>query len=240
MLMARSYQLDNPLAGRQGSPVLNADALREAIIQGRLTPGEPLRQAQLAQCFSVSRIPLREALCRLEGGGWIQFLPDRGARVSTLSAAEVGESCETRASLECTALELALPRHTPGSWREVEAALCRLQRVEPRARCVERNRDFHLALYAPAQRPRLPAMIESLHSRGGRSLRLKLQMQSLKRESDTEHQALYEARRGGDVRRARQILSSHLVQTGALLARHLGGREPDGPAAPAHQGGTPR
>jgi DNA-binding GntR family transcriptional regulator len=223
--MVRSYQFDNPLSDRQGSPQLIADALREAIIQGLLAPGEPLRQEQLASHFCVSRIPLREALRRLESEGWIEFLPNRGARVSGLSAAEVSEIYEIRGSLECTALELALPRHTRESWKEVASALLSSRREGQRSRYVQRNQDFHLALYRPAQRPHLLGMIESLHARGERYLRLKLEMPLHKRKSDEEHRAIYEACRRGDIDRATAILEAHLLQTGEMLASHLK-REP--------------
>jgi DNA-binding GntR family transcriptional regulator len=219
--MTRVYQFDNPLADRQGSPQLIADTLREAIIQGRLTPREPLRQEQLAAHFSVSRIPLREALRSLESEGWIEFLPNRGARVSGLSAAEVTEIYEIRASLECTALKLALPQHTRESWKEVASALRTSQRETQRSRYVQRNRDFHLALYQPAQRPYLLRLIESLHSRGERYLRLKLEMPLYKHTSDDEHQQIYRACRSGDLDRATAILATHLLDTGTMLASYL-------------------
>jgi len=202
---------------------LIADVLREAIIQGQLVPGEPLRQEQLASHFQVSRIPLREALRGLESEGWIEFLPNRGARVSGMSAAEVSEIYEIRGSLECTALELALPQHTPDSWKDVESALRRSQREGQRSRYVQRNHDFHLALYGPSNRPHLLGMIESLHSRGERYLRLKLDMPVLKDKSDEEHRELYAACRNGDLHRATSILRAHLLQTGATLAELLRG-----------------
>ncbi len=219
--MAHVYQFDNPLAGRRGSPQLIAEALREAIIQGQLPPGEALRQEQLASHFSVSRIPLREALRQLESEGWIEFLPHRGARVSSLSAEEVKEIYEIRASLECTALELALPRHTSESWKLVEAALRRSQREGQRSRYAQRNREFHVALYEPVQRPRLLSLIESLHSRGERYLRLKLEMPSQKHRSDEEHQQIFTVARSGDTPAATAILKAHLLQTGEMLANHL-------------------
>jgi DNA-binding GntR family transcriptional regulator len=219
--MARAYQFANPLAARQGSPQLIADALREAIIQGQLTPGEPLRQEQLATHFCVSRIPLREALRNLESEGWIEFLPNRGARVAGLSAAEAVEIYEIRASLERTALEIAFPRHTRESWKGVELALRKAQREKQRSRYVLRNREFHLALYRPAERPRLLALIESLHERGERYLRLKLEMPAHKHKSDQEHEQIYAACRDGDLLRATQILSAHLLTTGAMLEKHL-------------------
>jgi DNA-binding GntR family transcriptional regulator len=219
--MSHVYQFHNPLAGRRGSPQLIADALREAIIQGQLTPGEALRQEQLASHFSVSRIPLREALRQLESEGWIEFLPNRGARVSGLSAAEVREIYEIRASLECTALELALPQHTSETWKTVESALGRAQREGQRSRYAPRNRDFHIALYEPARRPKLLGLIDSLHSRGERYLRLKLEIPSHKHKSDEEHQQIYSAARRGDIRNATAILKAHLLQTGDMLANHL-------------------
>jgi DNA-binding GntR family transcriptional regulator len=219
--MVAVYQLPNPLSDRQSSPQLIADTLREAIICGRLAPGEPLRQESLATHFNASRIPLREALRRLESEGWIEFLPNRGARVSRLSGAEVSEIYEIRASLESSALRHALPRHTAQTWSAVEAALRASQRETQRSRYVQRNREFHEALYAPAQRPHLMALIDSLHSRGERYLRLKLDMPRHKRRSDEEHERLYRACRGGELERACEILSAHLLETGRLLASYL-------------------
>jgi DNA-binding GntR family transcriptional regulator len=228
--------MPNPLSDRQSSPQLIADALREAIICGRLAPGEPLRQESLAMHFSASRIPLREALRRLESEGWIEFLPNRGARVSGLSAAEVSEIYEIRASLEVTALRRALPRHTLKSWAIVEAALQSAAREAQRSRYVQRNREFHFALYGPAQRPQLLRLIDSLHSRGDRYLRLKLDMPRHKQRSDDEHQQLYQACRAGDVEGACAILKSHLEETGELLANYLTADEAAAIVSPAVRG----
>ena len=217
----RTYQFDNPLAARRGSAEVIADALREAIIQGQLIAGEPLRQEQLASHFSVSRIPLREALRSLESEGWIEFLPNRGARVAGLSASEAREIYEIRASLERTALELAFPCHTDESWREVEAALQAAIKEKQRPRYVQRNREFHLALYRPAERPHLLSLIDSLHKRGERYLHLKLAVPFYKHKSDDEHEQIYAACREGDLDEARRTLTAHLLDTGTMLADYL-------------------
>lgn len=47
------------------------DALRDAIIRGEIEEGEPLRQDTIAQMFNVSRIPVREAMQRLEAQGLV-------------------------------------------------------------------------------------------------------------------------------------------------------------------------
>jgi DNA-binding GntR family transcriptional regulator len=235
MRIVGALLLENPLAGRQSSPRLIAAALRAAIIHGRLAPDAPLRQEQLARHFSVSRIPLREALRQLESEGWIEFLPHRGARVSRLDAAEAREIFEIRAALECTALKLAAPRHTRASWQEVAQLLSDSRRESRRSRYVRRNRDFHLALYRPAQRPRLLALITSLHDRGERYLRLKLDIPAYKQQSDAEHVQLFDAASGGHIAQALRILEGHLVKTGEMLAGCLGA-----PPARARHRGAPR
>src|ERR1700734_13653 len=124
-----SYSFGNPLLGRQSSPEVIAESLRQAIIDGQLGPGESLRQENLAKHYAVSRIPVREALRQLGSEGWIVLEPNRGARVSPLSAQEVREIYEIRASLEVTALRLAGPHHTPQSLKLAAAAL-RASRTE--------------------------------------------------------------------------------------------------------------
>jgi DNA-binding GntR family transcriptional regulator len=216
-----SYSFLNPLSGRQNSPEIIVESLRRAIIEGQLSPGESLGQENLAKHFAVSRIPIREALRQLESEGWIVLQPNRGARVTILSAEEVREIYEVRASLEATALRLAAPHHTEQSLKDIAAILRRSHATRDQSLYVQHNRQFHLALYAPAQRPRLFALIDSLHSQGERYLRLKLGMPAHKQQSDDEHEQLFNALRAGNLESAVQILEAHLLQTGNLLAGYL-------------------
>jgi DNA-binding GntR family transcriptional regulator len=216
-----SYAFDNPLFGRQSSPELIAESLRQAIIEGGLAPGQSLRQENLARHFDVSRIPVREALRRLESEGWVVLRRNHGAVVTSLSAEEAREIYEIRASLETTALRLAAPLHTPQSLNLAAAFLVASHTDTEPTMYVKRNREFHLALYAPCARPRLLGMIDSLHSQGERYLRLKLVMPAHKRQSDDEHERILAALRKGQVESAVQILEPHLLQTGELLATRL-------------------
>lgn len=86
-----------------------ADALRAAIVEGSLLPGEPLRQDTIARQFSVRAIPVREALRQLDSEAWLTIEPNRGASASLQSADEARAIYEIRASLE----SLAIEHHTP-------------------------------------------------------------------------------------------------------------------------------
>jgi DNA-binding GntR family transcriptional regulator len=81
--------------------------LRERIVQGAIKPGERIRERELADELGVSRIPLREALPRLEAEGFIRTVPRRGAVVTELSLRDVEELFEVRSSLEVLAARLA-------------------------------------------------------------------------------------------------------------------------------------
>ena len=100
-----------PLA-RQTVASMTLDAIRDGILHGIYTEGEPLRQDALAAELGVSRIPIREALRQLEAEGLVTFSPHRGAIVSILSLAEIEEVFDIRANLEPDLLRRAIPRLT--------------------------------------------------------------------------------------------------------------------------------
>ena len=205
------YTFANPLVGRQSSPNVIAEALRQAIIEGKLSPGQTLRQETLANHFEVSRIPVREALRQLESEGWVVFERNRGARVSSLSAEEVREIYEIRASLEVTALSMASAHHTPQTLAKAAEILRHSRLNHDHASFVTTNRDFHLALYGPAARPRLLSLVDSLHSQGERYLRLKLDIPTYKRQSDDEHEQIVNALQREDTNAAMNLLRAHFA-----------------------------
>jgi DNA-binding GntR family transcriptional regulator len=203
-----------------------ADTLRTAIVDGTLAPGTPLRQDAIARHFSVSAIPVREALRQLESEGWAKVEMNKGATVAPLSADEAREIYEIRAALEGLAIGLAIPAHTPASLRHA-TAMCKAAAAETDpSRYVGRNEAFHLSLYAPAARPQLFEMIKILHGRGERYLRLKFGLPAHKRESDREHVALLRAVRQRDVAGAQSLVSEHLLGTGEVLRAFLDGDSP--------------
>ena len=91
--------MKTPPPRAQGGPAILA-ALRDAIASGQLAPGAVLRQAELAEQFGTSRIPVREALNSLQAEGLVQIEPNRGAFVTTLSAQELHELFDLRVLVE--------------------------------------------------------------------------------------------------------------------------------------------
>jgi DNA-binding GntR family transcriptional regulator len=206
---------------RESTSRVIAEALRAAIVDGTLAPGAPLRQDAIARHFSVSAIPVREALRQLESEGWARAAVHKGATVAPLSADEAREIYEIRSALESLALALAIPLHSEATLRE-SASLCRAaEREADPSLYVARNAAFHMSLYAPAGRPQLEEMIGTLHRRGERYLRLKFGLPSYKGESDNEHAELLDAVQRRDIPAAQSQVVAHLLGTGELLHRFL-------------------
>lgn len=74
--------------------------IREAIINGDFTPGSRLVIADLVKRLSVSPMPVREALRRLEGEGLVEAIPNRGATVRRLDSKVISDLYEIRGALE--------------------------------------------------------------------------------------------------------------------------------------------
>ncbi len=89
-----------------------ATELRRAIVTGALAPGVHLHEPMLAQKFGVSRVPIREALARLEHEGLVRGEPRRGMFVVGMSPATVHEVYDMRILLEVHAARLAAERAT--------------------------------------------------------------------------------------------------------------------------------
>ena len=77
-----------------------SEALRQAIREGVLQPGERLMEIQLADELGVSRTPIREAIRKLELEGFVVMVPRRGTYVADISLKDVVQVFEIRSALE--------------------------------------------------------------------------------------------------------------------------------------------
>lgn len=84
-----------------------AHALREEILAGRLAGGERLVEEAIAKRYGVSRVPVREALTRLQSEGFVTIVRYRGAAVSETLIQDSRELLQIRRGLEILAAQLA-------------------------------------------------------------------------------------------------------------------------------------
>ena len=149
--------------------------LRQWILSGKIAPGAWLRQVELAQTLSVSRMPVREALTLLGEEGLVELLPHRGARVPLLTMDELEEIYAARMGLEGLAARQAATRITSAELEALRLSLPRLAALctaGDLANYLREDKDFMLSVYAASERPRLVRQVASLRDRAERYLRL--------------------------------------------------------------------
>ncbi len=202
-------------------------ALRDAILSGRLVPGERLAQAELAGQLGVSRIPLRDALRRLEEEALVRIDGRRGAWVTALTTRDIAEVYELRIMLEGRCVQYAVENLSTED--EHRAAVLELSRrmdeagqdvMEGRAA----RREFYYVLYSHAGRPRMHRLIMQLRDNVGRYHVLQ--------DTDLSHAAHSEVRRcieSGDGEGAAGAVTKHLEEARDDLLATMTGESPTVP-----------
>src|SRR5690625_4840243 len=92
----------------ESTATLIVNQLRESIITGELAPGSRLRQQDLARKYEASRMPIREALQRLESEGLVSVVAHSGAWVASLDLEEFQKTYQLRNVVEPFALEQSI------------------------------------------------------------------------------------------------------------------------------------
>lgn len=196
--------------------------IREMILSGKIEGGEPLRQTALAEALNVSRIPIREALLQLEAEGLVKFEAHKGAVATRLSAKECRELFELRALIETDLLRFAMPHQSKDDWLLAQQILDELDRLLDSGSGVEKwsqlNFEFHHALYAPSLRPVTLETIRGLNANSDRYIRLQLLLTNGIPRAESEHKALLELCRVGDIDGAASLLKVHIENAGNAIA----------------------
>lgn len=184
--------------------------LRDQILRGGLAPGAPLNQEALAEDFGVSRMPIRQALKRLQAEGLVEQQPNRRLQVASLRRSEIEDIFDMRLALEPLALRLAVPRTTATDLRASARALEDAGEESDPATFGIRNTAYHMALLAPCRRRRLLAEIRSLLDLSDRYQRAAATDGTFRAPLQAEHEQLFERIQAGDAEGAVAILDGHL------------------------------
>ncbi|MFF2198512.1 GntR family transcriptional regulator [Streptomyces sp. NPDC058157] len=144
------------------------DALRAALVDGELVPGEIYSGPALGERFGVSATPVREAMQQLALEGAVECLPNRGFRVLTRTARSLAELAEVRALLEVPVM-LRLARSVPAAtWeglRPAAHATAEAAAAGDLPAYGEADRAFHRAVLSLADNGQLVQVAEELHRR---------------------------------------------------------------------------
>jgi DNA-binding GntR family transcriptional regulator len=209
----------NNLTGPRGTVEQVAERIREAIVLGNIPPGTRLLETQLATRLGVSRIPVREALTRLEAEGLVERAPYQGARVMRLTLDQVRESFMLRSLLEGFATRLATPHVTPeeiGRLRDVIAQLGKYAKAGRHEELPALAREIHSTIYNRCGSAKLMRWISELYNQFPKSQRLSYRF----KKPSQEYRHIVDAIEAGDAELAGRLMSEHIENGGRVIVKH--------------------
>lgn len=201
-----------------------AEQIRDAIVDGTLAADSLHSEQSIALNMGISRTPIREALLQLAGEGLVEFLPQRGVRITSLEADRLEKIFVYRAALDSFCAELLARSRNDKALRELDEQLARQKRIianEERLEWVRANADFHRVLVDSMENP---MMSETMSSLANHTMRIGYQMlhdRKRMKQAFGEHTQIVDAIRAGDPERARQLALQHLHFTSARLKQQM-------------------
>ena len=186
------------------------ERLRAEIVTGAVHPGERLILREVAARLGMSLLPVREAIQRLEGEGFVISSPHVGARIVFPDLERVTETLTIRACLESLALRLSAPRMGEADFEALERILRYTEAACARGETAEinrLNRMFHLRLFDSCPLPRLKKMILDLWDESSMSSNLLYFFDPARAGQNLiEHRQIVGYLQKGDLKRAERIL----------------------------------
>ncbi len=196
------------------------DRIRDAIVTGDLTPGERVKDSELAERMGLSRTPVREALARLADMGLVEAKPGVYTRISTLDKDEVARTLAVIKALD----EVAVRAGTPNLKRE-DLELMRevneefeeaVARSDVRA-ALEADDRFHSIPVAAARNPLITRILDQLHPQIHRILYRKFSTLYGAQNTGGHHRELIRILASGDADEAAKRSGEHWIELGGLI-----------------------
>ena len=189
--------------------------LKNAIVNGDLKPGQRLVEQKLSDKMQVSRVPVREAIKRLEQYGFVARLPIRGIIVKKVSEQDVKEAFGVRAALESYAAYQAC-EHVDDEMiaaleKSIEASFRALKKGDLE-KVRELNTQFHDMIYRASKSEMLYKLIQTFMDYIARYRKPLLSSESNALVSLEGHKAMVDAMRRGDKENVERIVKSHILQ----------------------------
>lgn len=187
-------------------------ALREAIVQLDLKPGEFLDKQAIAGRMGVSRFPVGEAMNRLAAEGLVDIIPQTGSRVALIKISDARENIFLRRALEAETVSLVARDASTALVEQLNTNL-RYQKAAIEAQDLKGFHDFDLAFHAALQDQvgfdRVRSTVETARLGLDRIRRL-LNTRRRLEVTLAEHRAIVEALEAHDGEAAARAMHQHL------------------------------
>lgn len=197
------------------------NTLRQAILEGKLKPGERLMEIKLANSLGVSRTPVREAIHMLELEGLVTMVPRKGAQVANITEQDLKEVLEVRQGLEELVVRFACQRITKEQLEKLKKSAEKFKMLiysRDLTALAQADVEFHEIIYEAAGNKRMNQILNNLREQMYRYRIEYLKDLKAREGLAREHMLLYQALADGDYEHARKIIDQHILnQQNAIL-----------------------
>ena len=215
---------DVPPALAKNASLVATEVIREAILDGRLQPGQRLKEEELARELGISRTPVREALLILQTEGMVEAAPNRGATVRSYDADDLGEMYLLRAALEGLGARLAAERVKARDVTKLRKSCDRFESVGMLGtleELVKENLFFHNTILEIAGSERIAQLVRSVTELPLVYKSYLWYSPSQKVVSAHYHRQIVHALEARDPERAESVMKQHVFEARDVLVSQM-------------------
>lgn len=214
------YPVERPLTLRERI----VDFIKDAVVTGRLKPGERVPEQEIAESFGISRTPIREAFRQLESEGFITVTPRKGAVVSPITDKDVSEFYAIKSLLEGFAAKTACLTLTPKELKKLETLNAQMEK------CAERDdvkgffrldNQFHDTFLKACGNEKLCNLIHQLVQQFERFRITALALPGRMRDSVRQHNEIIEAFKTGNTALVETLVKANAERGRDVLVEEI-------------------
>lgn len=194
-------------------------AIRDAIVDGTLPPGQQIRDQDLCQQLGLSRTPVREALTRLEADGLVETAPQSYTRVTALDRRAARDAFPVVAAMHALAAQLApLSDLLVDLMRRENERFAEALSAGDVDEAIAADDAFHNVFVTTSANAEIPRVLDRVMPRVRRLERLRFGSLA-GRESVKQHDAIIDAAAAQDVQTTAERVKENWLSLGALIDR---------------------
>jgi DNA-binding GntR family transcriptional regulator len=214
------YPIVKPLTLRERI----VEFIKDAVISGKLKPGERVPEQEIAKNFGISRTPIREAFRQLESEGFITVIPRKGAVVSPITGKDVKDFYTIKSLLEGYAAKMACPKFTEKEIKRLESL------NQQMSRCAENgdvktffkhDDQFHDTFLKACGNDKLCLLVHQLVQQFERFRVTALTLEGRMEVSVKQHEEIITAFRKGDRELVEKLVRANAEMSAEFLVKEI-------------------
>lgn len=205
--------------------------IKNDILQGKIAPGQKLKEEELALKYETSRTPIREVIQKLASEGLVHHEKNRGSYVRTYEFEDIINMYNLRAQIEGYASFLAAQNAVENDIHLMEKSLADYKDIlsnvnnqpieEVTLQCVENNNDFHLLIAKASKNQEIPKVLKNLSALPIMYRGFILYDVDKSTSSLQFHASILNAIKNRDSIQAEALMRSHLLHGRDNIIKHM-------------------